>query len=219
VPDLITLIKTAGYLGLFGIVFAESGLLIGFFLPGDSLLFTAGFLASQGFFNVWVLAGLCFLGAVAGDSFGYAFGRRVGPKIFTREDSLFFNKAHLESARVFYEKHGGKAIVLARFMPIIRTFAPILAGVGEMKYSHFLFYNIFGGFFWGVGLTFLGYYLGSVIPGIDKYLLPIIAAIIFLSILPSLIHVLRNKEDRERILKLKSKIKNQISKLWYQKFS
>lgn len=200
--DLVTLIKTAGYVGLFGIVFAESGLLIGFFLPGDSLLFTAGFLASQGFFSVWVLAGLCFLGAVLGDSFGYAFGRRVGPKIFTREDSLFFNKSHLEKARVFYEKHGGKAIVIARFMPIIRTFAPILAGVGEMKYSHFFFYNIFGGFAWAVGLTFLGYYLGSVIPGIDKYLLPIIAVIIFLSILPSLIHILRNKENRERIRKL-----------------
>lgn len=201
-PDLVTLIKTAGYLGLFGIVFAESGLLIGFFLPGDSLLFTAGFLASQGFFSVWILAVICFLGAVFGDSFGYAFGRRVGPKIFTREDSLFFNKAHLERARMFYEKHGGKAVVLARFMPIIRTFAPILAGVGEMKYSHFLFYNIFGGFFWAVGLTFIGYYLGSVIPGIDKYLLPIIALIIFLSILPSLIHILRNKEDRERIIKI-----------------
>lgn len=199
--DLVTLIKTAGYLGLFGIIFAESGLFIGFFLPGDSLLFTAGFLASQGFLNIWWLMLVCFLGAVLGDSFGYGFGKRVGPKIFTKKNSIFFNQNHLERARVFYQKHGGKTIVLARFMPFVRTFAPILAGVGQMRYAVFLFYNLIGGALWAAGLTFTGYYLGKIIPDIDKYLLPVIVLIIFFSLLPSIIHIARNKEDRDRILR------------------
>ena len=122
--DLISIIKTFGYLGLFGIVFAESGLFIGFFLPGDSLLFTAGFLASQGFLNIWILMPLIFIGAALGDNVGYAFGFKVGPMIFKREDSILFHKDHLERARIFYEKHGPKTLVLARFMPGIRTFAP-----------------------------------------------------------------------------------------------
>ena len=197
--DLISLIKTAGYLGIFAIVFAESGLFIGFFLPGDSLLFTAGFLASQGFLNVWLLVILVFVGAVLGDNVGYAFGKKVGPMIFRLEDSILFHKDHLERARVFYEKHGPKALVLARFMPGIRTFAPILAGVGVMSYAKFFAYNLVGGFLWGIGLPLLGYYLGSTIPGIDKYLLPIILLIIFLSVLPSLIHIWREKEERQRI--------------------
>src|SRR3989344_2568779 len=132
--DLTVLIKAVGLLGLFGIVFAESGLFVGFFLPGDSLLFTAGFLASQGFLNIWIFAPLAFIAAFLGGNFGYAFGRRVGPAIFTRERSLFFHKEYLERARIFYEAHGGKAIVLARFLPVIRTFAPILAGVGRMRW-------------------------------------------------------------------------------------
>ncbi len=198
--DLVSLIKTAGYLGLFGIIFAESGLFVGFFFPGDSLLFTAGFLASQGFLRLLPLMAIVFAGAVLGDSFGYAFGRKVGPAIFKKEDSVIFHKDHLERARLFYEKHGGKTIILARFMPIVRTFAPILAGVGKMRYSVFLTYNLVGGFLWSIGLTGGGYWLGSAIPNADKYLLPIIILIIFLSILPSLIHVWRNKDER-RIIK------------------
>ena len=197
--DLVSLIKTVGYVGVFGIVFAESGLFIGFFLPGDSLLFTAGFLASQGFLNIWILSLLVFIGAVLGDNVGYSFGYKVGPLIFKREDSIFFHKNHLERARVFYERHGPKAIVLARFMPGIRTFAPILAGVGKMHYPTFLSYNLIGGFLWGIGLPLLGYYLGSTIPGIDQYLIPIILLIIFLSILPGFIHIWREKEERQRI--------------------
>lgn len=207
--DLINLVKTVGYLGLFGIVFAESGLLIGFFFPGDSLLFTAGFLASQKFLNFPILLLVVFVAAVTGDSLGYSFGRRVGPKIFTRADSLFFHKDHLERARSFYARHGGKTIILARFMPVVRTFAPILAGVGAMPYRTFLTYNFVGGLLWAIGLTSLGYFLGSVIPNIDRYLLPIIALIIFLSVLPSVIHILKNKADRERIkniLKIKFRI-------------
>lgn len=200
--DLVAFIKAVGYLGVFGVVFAESGLLIGFFLPGDSLLFTAGFLAAQGFFNIWILIGLVFIGAVLGDNIGYAFGYRIGPKIFKREDSIFFHKDILEKARIFYEKHGAKTIVLARFMPGIRTFAPILAGVGKMNYKTFFYYNMLGGFLWGIGLPWFGYFLGNTIPDIDKYLLPIIILIIALSVLPTVIHILRTPEDRRRILNI-----------------
>jgi len=192
--DLIPLIKAAGYLGLFAIVFAESGLFIGFFLPGDSLLFTAGFLASQGFLNIWLLAPLTFIAAILGDNFGYAFGRRVGPALFTRKDSILFHKDHLERARVFFEAHGAKTLVFARFLPIIRTFAPILAGVGKMHYKTFFFYNVFGAVLWALGMTWLGYFLGNLIPNIDKYLIPIILAIIIVSTLPTAIHIIKNRE-------------------------
>lgn len=198
--DLITLIKTAGYLGVAAIVFAESGLFIGFILPGDSLLFTAGFLASQGFFNPLILITVVFPAAVLGDNFGYAFGRRVGPKIFTREDSLLFHKENLERARMFYEKYGAKTIVLARFLPIIRTFAPILAGVGKMRYATFFAYNLTGAALWGIGISLLGYFLGAMIPGIDRYLVPIVLLIIFVSFLPTAIHVLKDQTYRARII-------------------
>ena len=191
--DLIEFIKLAGYLGVFGFVFAESGLLIGFFLPGDSLLFTAGFLASQGHLNIWVLAIGSFIFAVAGDSVGYAFGKRVGPALFSKPESRLFKPDHLLKAKVFYEKHGKRTIIIARFMPIVRTFAPIVAGIGEMHYRTFLAYNIIGGALWAIGLSFLGYFLGSVIPDIDKYLLPIIGGIILLSILPPIIHIIRER--------------------------
>lgn len=197
--DIITLIKTAGYLGIAGILFAESGLFVGFFLPGDSLLFTAGFLASQGYLHIVPLMILSFVAAVAGDSVGYAFGRRVGPAIFRREDSLLFHKDHIERARVFYERHGGKAIILARFMPIVRTFAPILAGVGRMRYGMFAAYNIIGGLLWTIGLSGLGYFLGNTIPDVDKYLLPIILGIIFISVAPSLFHVLKDPSMRAHL--------------------
>ncbi|QQG42604.1 MAG: VTT domain-containing protein [Candidatus Giovannonibacteria bacterium] len=196
--DLVSLIKTAGYAGLFVIVFAESGLFIGFFLPGDSLLFTAGFLASQGFLNVWPLALLMFLAAILGDNFGYSFGKKVGPAIFSCEDSWLFHRDHLERARIFYERHGAKTLVLARFLPIVRTFAPILAGVGRMHYPTFFFYNILGAALWALGITWLGYFLGATIPGVDKYLIPIILVIIVVSILPTLIHILRNRNYAQK---------------------
>ena len=194
--DLVSLIKTAGYLGLFGIIFAESGLFIGFFLPGDSLLFTAGFLASQGYLNIWVLVLLTFVAAVLGDNFGYAFGKKIGPAIFKRDDSVFFHKDHLEKAKIFYQHNGPKTIVLARFLPVIRTFAPIVAGAGQMEYRVFVFFNILGGFLWAVGLSLLGYFLGNVIPGIDQYLIPIILAIIILSSLPTVVHLLKAHRKR-----------------------
>lgn len=191
--DLIALIQTLGYFGVWAIVFAESGLFFGFFLPGDSLLFTAGLLASQGFLNVWLLAPLIISAAVLGDSVGYWFGAKVGPKIFTREDSFFFHKRHVERTRSFYESYGTKTIVLARFIPIVRTFAPILAGVGNMHYGTFLRYNLIGGVLWGVGVTLLGYSLGAVIPDIDRYLLPIILLIIAISFLPIIVEMLKNR--------------------------
>jgi len=196
--NLINLIKAVGLLGVFGIIFAETGLLIGFFLPGDSLLFTAGFLASQGIFNIIVLIVITFIGAVVGDSVGYTFGKKIGPKIFNRKDSFLFKKENLLKAQSFYEKHGAKTIVLARFIPIVRTFAPIVAGVGEMNYSTFLTYNLIGGGLWTIGICLAGYFLGTLIPNVDKYLLPIILLIIFLSILPPVVEYIKSKRKNTK---------------------
>lgn len=204
-------IISTGYLGIFAIIFAESGLLIGFFLPGDSLLFTAGFLASVNpldpskppVFSLPVLLVGCFLMAVIGDSVGYAFGRRVGPRLFQREDSILFHKKNILKAQEFYDKHGGKAIVIARFMPVVRTFAPIVAGVGKMDYRRFVVFNLVGGLLWAVGVTLAGYFLADVIgpENIDKYLLPIIVLIVLVSVAPGAYHILRETENRQAILK------------------
>ena len=200
--DLQQFIIAAGYIGLFLIVFAESGLLIGFFLPGDSLLFTAGFLASQGYMDIFVLAGITFVAAVLGDSFGFEFGKKFGPKVFKKEDSFYFKKINVERAQKFFDEQGGKTIIFARFVPVVRTFAPILAGVGKMPYKQFLTYNVVGGLLWAVGLTFLGYFLGKSIPDVDKYLLPIIALIVVISLLPNIIHLARDKEARQEIINI-----------------
>ncbi len=200
-----------GYLLIFGIIFAESGLLIGFFLPGDSLLFTAGFLASEAgkelllklnlpanepFFSLPLLIIGCFAAAVVGDSVGYTFGRRVGRRLFQRENSRLFDKKNLLKAEEFYVKHGGKAIVLARFVPVVRTFAPIVAGIGEMEYKRFLMFNVLGGFFWAVGVTVAGYFLAAIIgaDNIDKYLLPIIALIVLVSVAPPAYHLWKERQ-------------------------
>lgn len=206
--DLTEILLSVGYLGIFAIIFAESGLFFGFFLPGDSLLFTAGFLASQDFFNIWSLTLGCFIAAVTGDSVGYWFGHKVGRRLFNREDSLLFHKDHLIKAEKFYEVHGKKTIIIARFLPAVRTFAPIVAGIGRMNYRTFLTYNVVGGFLWAVGLTVAGYVLGTSIPDVDKYLLPIIVAIIILSILPQAWHILRERENRDKITQfIKSRLK------------
>jgi membrane-associated protein len=188
--DVEAIVRWGGYVGLTTIVFVETGLLVGFFLPGDSLLVTAGLLASQPDFglNVYYLGLLLSIAAVAGDQVGYYIGRKTGPRIFTREDSRFFNKKHLYRAHQFYEKHGGKTIVLARFMPIIRTFAPVVAGVAEMRYRDFVFYNVFGGLLWVWTMLFTGYFLGRWVPGIDRHIEKVILVVIFLSILPGIIH-------------------------------
>ncbi len=198
--DLVELIRTAGYLGVFTIVFLESGLLIGFFFPGDSLLFTAGFLASQNFFDIRILIAGCFIAAIAGDSIGYLIGAKLGPKIFKKDSSLFFHKKHLESAQSFYDKHGGKTIILARFIPVIRAFAPVVAGAGKMDYKRFIFFNFFGAVLWAIGVTLAGYYLGSLIPDVDKYLYPIVGLIITASVLPAVHHTLVDAEIRASII-------------------
>ncbi|MCL5004316.1 MAG: VTT domain-containing protein [Patescibacteria group bacterium] len=197
--DPVKIIETFGYAGIAFIIFAESGLLFGFFFPGDSLLFTAGLLASKGFLNIILVSAISFVAAVAGDNVGYSFGKKVGPRIFNRDKSFLFDKEHLLKAEKFYEKHGAKTIILARFMPFIRTFAPIVAGVGRMNYSVFFTYNIIGGFVWSLGVPFLGFFLGKSIPNIDRYLLPIIGLIVVLSVAPGIVHLLR-----ERLLTLKS---------------
>lgn len=202
--DLKTLIVAVGYVGLFLIVFAESGLLFGFFFPGDSLLFTAGFLASPAGkavlandVDVRVLVPLLCVAAVAGDAVGYSFGLRVGRRLFQREDSLFFHRKHLLRAEAFYERHGGKAIILARFLPAVRTFAPIVAGVAVMRYRRFAAFNVIGGAGWVLSMALGGYFLGNVIPDPDRYLLPIIALIILISVLPTVTHLYR--ESRHEI--------------------
>ena len=206
--DLASLIQTVGYLGVFTIVFLESGLLIGFFFPGDSLLFTAGFIASQKpeLFDIKILIAGCFIAAVAGDSIGYYIGAKLGPRLFKKDNSIFFHKKHLERAQRFYDKHGGKTIILARFIPVIRAFAPVVAGVGKMDYKRFVFFNFFGAVLWAIGVTLAGYYLGSLIPDVDKYLLPIVGLIVIASILPALHHILVDVEIRASIIrKLKRK--------------
>ncbi len=190
--NLEHLILTTGYLGLFFIIFAESGLLFGFFFPGDSLLITAGLLASRGYLDIKLLILVTIAAAILGDTVGYWFGRKAGPKIFKREDSLLFHKKNIIKANEFYKKHGGKTIVLARFIPFIRTFAPIVAGVGEMDYFRFLSFNIFGGIFWVLVTSLAGYILGNTIPNIDQYFLFIILAVILVTILPGAIHFWRD---------------------------
>ena len=178
------LIRWGGYLLLFVIVFTETGLLIGFFLPGDSLLITAGLVAGAGGLNIWWLNALLIVAAIVGDSVGYAIGWRAGPRLFTRQDSFLWSRNHLLRTREFYERYGGKTIVLARFIPIIRTFAPVVAGVGQMAYRRFLFYNIFGGIGWVAGLTWAGYLLGQTIPNIQRHVHVIVAVVVVLSVLP-----------------------------------
>jgi membrane-associated protein len=185
--NLTELVQWAGIFGLAAIIFSETGLLVGVFLPGDSLLVTAGLLAARGYLNVYALAPLLTVAAICGNSVGYFIGRATGPRIFNRENSLFFNKKHAIRAHEFYAKYGRKTIVLAQFMPIIRTFAPVVAGVGGMKFRQFITFNIIGAVIWIWSMVGIGYFLGSYIPGIDQHIEIVIAIVIFISILPGLI--------------------------------
>lgn len=183
--DLPALVQWAGYLGVTAIIFTETGTLF-FFLPGDSLLVTAGLLAAQPAFglNVWWLGLLCSVAAVVGDQLSYAIGRSLGPRLFTKTDSFLFNQRHLRTAHDFYERHGGKTIVLARFVPIIRTFAPVVAGAARMDYRTFVTFNVAGGLGWIWSMLLLGYWLGNVIPGLDRNVEKLALLIVFLSVLP-----------------------------------
>lgn len=202
-PENITaFLLTAGYFGLFLGIFVETGFLIGVIVPGgESLVFTAGFLSSLGYFDIWIVMLIVFAAAVLADSLEYSFGRKYGPRIFTKGDSIFFDKEYILAAEAFYERHGGKTIIIARFLPFIRTLAPAFAGVGKMKYSYFVLYNIIGALLWSASVSLLGYYLGKVIPGADQYALYIVLAIATLSLLSPLLAVARNKRAKARISK------------------
>jgi membrane-associated protein len=191
--NLEDLITWGGYTVLAIIVFAESGLLFGFFLPGDSLLVTAGLLATQGYLNIWELFFLLATMAIVGDSVGYQFGKYTGPKLFKREKSILFAKDHLLKAKAFYDKHGGKTIIIARFIPIVRTFAPIVAGAGNMPYKKFLAFNVVGGIGWVGSMLGVGYFLGRTIPGVEEHLHVVIGIVILLSILPGIYAYLKEK--------------------------
>lgn len=193
--DIKGLIQWGGYVGITFIIFAETGLLIGFFLPGDSLLVTAGLLSSQLLFglNVFVLGLLLSVASILGNTVGYYIGKITGPRLFTRENSLLFNRKHLDRAHAFYERHGGKTIVLARFMPIIRTFVPVVAGVGQMQYRRYTLYNVIGGLAWIWSMLFVGYFLGRYIPGIADHIEIVILVVIVLSFLPGIIGWLRSR--------------------------
>jgi len=191
--DPITIIKAVGVVGIILIVFAETGLFFGFFFPGDSLLFTAGIFASQGIFDIKMLLVFCVLAAILGDSIGYWSGKKYGRKLFERDSGFFFKKQRLYDAENFYQKHGKLTIIIARFVPIIRTFAPIVAGIGKMHYKTFISYNIIGGIFWVCLMLLAGYFLGGLIPNPDKYIIPIAIVIILISVIPILIKFLKKK--------------------------
>jgi len=191
--SLDALIRWGGYILLVAIVFTETGLLVGFFLPGDSLLITAGLVAAAGALNIWWLNALLIVAAIAGDSVGYAIGARLGPRLFTREKSWLFNPRHIVRTREFYARYGAKTIVIARFVPIIRTFAPVVAGVGQMYYPRFLLYNVAGGIGWVVSMTWAGYLLGSAVPNIDRHIHIIVVGVIVLSVIPIGVEILRER--------------------------
>jgi membrane-associated protein len=194
--NLHDLVQWAGLFGLAAIIFSETGLLVGVFLPGDSLLVTAGLFAARGYLNIYALVPLLTAAAICGNSVGYFIGRTTGPRIFSRENSLFFNKKHAMRAHEFYEKHGRKTIVLAQFMPIIRTFAPVIAGVGGMQFRQFITFNIIGAFAWIWSMLGIGFFLGSYIPGIDQHIEIVVAIVVFISILPGLISAYRARRAR-----------------------
>ena len=191
--DVRGIIEWGGLVMLTVIIFTETGLMFGFFLPGDSLLVTAGIFAAAGALDITTVVAVLTVAAVSGDQLGYYLGRTIGPRIFNREDSLFFHKRHAERAQRFYDRHGGKTIILARFIPIIRTFAPVVAGVGCMEYRKFVAYNVVGGVLWVWGLTLGGYVLGRSVPNIEKNIHAVIVIVVFLSILPGIIEIAKAK--------------------------
>ena len=199
--DPETIVQSGGLLLIGAIVFAESGLLIGFFLPGDTLLFSAGFFAAQGKLPILGLLAMIVFAAILGDNVGYSIGKRTGKKIFKKEDGILFRKEYIQKAEEFYEKHGGKTITLARFVPIVRTFAPVVAGAAKMDRKRFMMFNIAGGLTWGLSVTLLGYFLGNKIPNIDTYLLPIVLGAVILTTASPVLHILRDKRHALKLVK------------------
>jgi membrane-associated protein len=208
--DLNTLITSGGILIVALIVFTESGLLIGFFLPGDTLLFSAGLLASQGVLPIeWLILAI-IAAAIIGDNVGYTIGQKTGKHIFKREDGVFFHKDNIIRAQEFYNKHGGKTITLARFVPVVRTFAPLVAGIGHMDRRKFMAYNVVGAVLWGAGVTLAGYWLGSRLPWLEHYIEAVLIAVIVVSLAASFGHVLKDPKTRKIIIgKIKAKFQKQ----------
>ncbi len=195
VRDVNALIAWGGYVGLTAIIFAETGLLIGFFLPGDSLLVTAGLLAAtKGLFNVYTLGLLLTVASIVGNTAGYAIGKAAGPRLFTREDSLLFNKKHLYRAHDFYERYGGTTVIIARFMPIVRTFVPVVAGMAQMGYRRYTLFNLIGGIGWIWSMLFIGYFLGRYIPGVDRHIETVIVLVVLISLMPGIIGWMRTRK-------------------------
>jgi len=197
--NLPELVQWAGLFGIAAIIFSETGLLVGVFLPGDSLLVTAGLLAARGYLDVYALVPVLTAAAICGNSVGYFIGHATGPRIFNRENSLFFNKKHAIRAHEFYEKYGRKTIVLAQFMPIIRTFAPVIAGVGGMRFRQFIAFNILGACFWIWSMLGIGYFLGNTIPGIDQHIEIVVIIVVFISILPGIISAYRARRAQRYV--------------------
>lgn len=203
-----SILETGGILLIAFIIFAESGLLVGFFLPGDTLLFGAGLYASQGRISLTGLIFAVIIAAIVGDNVGYSIGRRSGHRIFKKQDGLFFKHEYIQSAEKFYEAHGGKTIILARFVPVIRTFAPVVAGVGKMPRNRFFSFNIIGGILWGAGMPLLGYFVGAAVPHLDQYIEVVMLGVVGLSFLLAFGHLLRERKNRQIILrKLRSALK------------
>lgn len=198
ITDVRGLVQAGGYIALAIIVFTETGLMIGFFLPGDSLLVTAGLFAAKGDLNIVVLNVLLMFCAITGDATGYYIGKKLGPALFRKEDSLLFKKKHLIATQEFYERHGGKTIIIARFVPVIRTFAPVVAGMANMTYRRFALFNIIGGIGWVFSMTMLGYLLVTLVPATEKHIEKVIIIVIFLSILPGIIEWLRARMRAKR---------------------
>lgn len=197
--DVKALVLWAGYIGLVAIVFAETGLLVGFFLPGDSLLVTAGLFAATGDLNIIYLNLLLIPAAILGNIAGYWIGQKSGPRLFNREQSLLFRKDYLIKTKLFYEKHGISTMIITRFMPILRTFAPVVAGIGNMDYRKFLYYNIIGAVAWIISMTLTGFYLGRLVPGIDKHIEKVIIVVVFVSLLPALIKFVKHRLQKRKI--------------------
>ena len=191
-------IAAAGYLVLIFVVFAETGLAAGFFLPGDSLLVVAGLFAAKGDLNVFILLGTLTVAAIVGDAVGYYSGAKLGPRIFKREQSLLFRPSHLLKAHEFYEKYGGKTIIIARFVPIVRTFAPIVAGAAGMPYRQFVFFNVLGGFLWVFSMILAGYFLGRAIPNLDQHIEWVVIIVVALSLMPPVVEYLKSRREKAR---------------------
>jgi membrane-associated protein len=196
-----TIVQSGGLLAIGFIIFAESGLLIGFFLPGDTLLFAAGVLAGQHKLSLAALLPTVIISAIIGYQVGYKIGEKAGPRVFTRSEGLFFNKEYIEKSETFFEHHGGKAIVLARFVAIVRTFVSVVAGASKMDARRYFLYNVIGAVLWGTSVTLLGFWLGNTIPNVDRYILPVVGAAIVLTAVGPMFHILRQPKIRSRIRK------------------